>query len=191
MFRDGLEQMTQGVLSTQEADRLTRRAGEQGSWPFGAMLALANHGLQVTIYEDLAIERFMMDPASTIADSGADDAAILATDLGLEVDRASSCVRHDRIRFVERAPTLDDLDRALNDGAVITGLNAQALNGQQGYCGHFVVPTAFDGSVVTIDDPGGVPQPGRRVTADAFRTAWSSPSPRIGCLISVHRQDHP
>jgi hypothetical protein len=180
------EQLLGDQIDIEQADELTGRYNAGGCWPFQAMLTLADLGFRVTSIEDLPIQQLVDEPALTIRQSGIPLAAVLhTTDLAVESQRARACIDHERISFVERPPRLGDLRLALEDYAVITGLNAAALEGGDTYGGHFAVPTSFDGPVVTMDDPGGTPTPGRQVPEAVLRRAWTSPTPAAGCLILI------
>jgi hypothetical protein len=81
------------------------------------------------------------------------------------------------VRSEVRAPTIDDVKRALARGCLgICNVNSRVLNGRDGYSGHFVVAKGYDERSLIVHDPGPPGEANRKVAFDVFEQAWAYPT---------------
>jgi len=70
---------------------------------------------------------------------------------------------------------------------VIVNINAAALQGQEGYSGHFVVMCEIGDKDIRLHDPALPPMPDLIVPHDRFIKAWAYPTARDRNLLSISR----
>jgi hypothetical protein len=177
-------------LSAAEAELLTNfRAGRQ-TWPFAAMLALADAGATVTNVEDFDPKLFMTDPAAELRRQSNGNEELVThilqvSDADSEVEMVKRCLENPRVAFDARSPGFIDLIGAVRaqGTAVICNVNYRALVNQPGYNGHFVLVESADQGAVVLQDPGLPPLKAHKVEAETFVSAWASPDPGLANMI--------
>jgi hypothetical protein len=177
-------------LTLTDAEKLTNfRAGQQ-TWPFAAMLAMADAGATVTNVEDFDPRLFIRDPAAELRrQCNQNEELVLhilqVSDADAEVQIVKRCLEHPRVEFDARPPSLTDLIEAVsNQGtAVICNVNYRALVNQSGYNGHFVLVESADQRTVRLQDPGLPPLEAHEVEAATFLNAWTLPDPKLANMI--------
>ena len=55
-------------------------------------------------------------------------------------------------------------------------MNANALDDEEGYTGHFIVIFEYDKKGFLLHDPGLPPRPNRKVSYENFTKAWQYPT---------------
>ena len=183
--------LTGSELSAEEAERLTGFVSAQQSWPFAAMLGLAERGLWIHYVEDFDPHGFTGDPESEIRRQSGDEEVVRhileVSDVQQERARVQRCVEHPRITFDRRVPTLDDLGAAVNRQAtgIICNVNYKALVGDDGYTGHFVLVDRIVEEGLRLQNPGLPPIPCQLVDIDRFCGAWKHPKETMGNALIV------
>jgi hypothetical protein len=167
-------------LDLDAVDRLTARRPREGTWTHAAYLALAAFPtVRAEAWDPFDYERFARDPLLTVLDTFSPPiAANLANgfDLVAAATLARRLLDERPIVLHRRAPSLEDVDRVLDSGALlIANVNAAALDGRSGTTGHSVLLYARDGDLLVAHDPGtdGRGVAGRRIPRDTFVRAWS------------------
>jgi hypothetical protein len=170
-----------------ELDRITGKTDGFGTWPFAGLIWLARQGLDLTSIEIMDNRRFAAEGRAYIAELTSREFAE-SIDRGLDLSQ----VQADAAAFVEtglcevRVPTLDDVRRGVAAGGlVVCNVNSRALNGREGYMGHFVVAKGFDDSTLIVHDPGPPGQANRRVPFELFERAWADPAPTVKWLVTI------
>ena len=190
-FRMTWEALTCEQLSLARGDALTGFRDGMQTWPFAGMLAFASRGLRVCNIEDFRADDFARDPVAEIRrqiqDPDVAQFVIDESDLEQERRRVEDCIASENVSFVERVPEMADLRKALYSPAtmVIVNVNYRALNGADGYYGHFVLPVAAVDGYVAFQDPGPPPSPAARVSEEVFVKAWRSADGNAANLLVV------
>jgi hypothetical protein len=158
-----------------------------GTWPFAGYTWLREQGLDVTNVELMDNARFAAEGETYLAELfGPELAAAGARGADLARVQREAAVFVDRVRQETRIPTADDLRRAIESGGlVICNVNSRALNGREGYLGHFVVVKGFDGEGLVIHDPGPPATANRKVGFELFEKAWAYPSATAKNVVAV------
>ena len=174
-------------LSWAALDRITGKVEGLGTWPFAGYTWLHEQGLDVTNVELMDNARFAAEGRAYLAELGGQDFADSA-DPGLDLSRvqAEAAVFVEKVRCETRIPTIDDIRRAVVAGClVICNVNSRALNGREGYLGHFVVAKGFDEHGLIVHDPGPPGEANRKVAFEVFEKAWASPTASIKNLVAI------
>ncbi len=183
--------LTGSALSGEEAESITGFVSQQQSWPFAAMLGLAERGLWVRSIEDFDPRGFIRDPASEIRRQSEEEDIVShvlrVSDVEQERSRVQRCLEHPRIEFERRVPSLDDLNTAVTRPAtgVICNVNYKALVGEDGYTGHFVVIDQISQTELRLQNPGLPAIPDQVVDIGRFCAAWKHPSETMGNALIV------
>ena len=170
-----------------ELDRLTGKVEGFGTWPFAGLMWLQEQGLDVTNVELMDNRRFASEGRAYIAEvSGREFAESLDPGLDLSRVQAEAALFTRRVRCEIRAPSFDDIRRALlAGGLVVCNVNSRALNGRDGYTGHFVVAKGFDPEGLIIQDPGPPGEANRKVSFERFERAWAYPNEAVKWLAVI------
>jgi hypothetical protein len=172
-------------------DALTARRPAEGTWTHAAYLALDALGLDGIAYDAFDYEAFARAPLPTVFRVFPNDVAIrmaVGFDLIAAAGLARDLLASHPIPIVPRAPTLNDVDRHLDDGwLLIANVDAAALDGASGASGHSVLVFDRDGDDLIVHDPGasGVGTPDRRLTRPDFERAWSFMGPQHRELLAL------
>lgn len=172
--------------SWQALDRITAKLDDGGTWPFAGMVWLADNGFEVRNIELMDNERFAREGRAYLDEFFGRHAAEIESQTDYASEQAQAR------RFVEtvdceiRMPGIEDLRSLLLDGYLaICNVNSRALNGRDGYSGHFVVVKGFDADALLLHDPGPPPRADRRVALADFDKAWAFPDDKARNLIAV------
>jgi hypothetical protein len=173
--------------SFEELDRITGKVDGFGTWPFAGLTWLHEQGLVVTNVELMDNARFAAEGRDYLAQlAGREFAESLDRGLDLGAVQAQASAFVEKVRCEVRMPTVDDIRSALEAGGlVICNVNSRALNGREGYLGHFVVAKGFAGQDLIVHDPGPPGEANRRVSFAAFERAWADPTPTVKWLAVV------
>lgn len=180
------------LLSMADAELLTNFVPGRPTWPYKGLLSLADRGLFVRYTEEFPLDDFIADPAAAIRkhveDDEIADQVIEVSDLPREIEFVRACREHPRISFDQRRPTLEDLKRMIESGALaIVNVNYWRLLEQDGYDGHFVVVEEVGPDTVRLQNPGLPPLADQNVPVEDFLAAWHYPNDRLANIISVSR----
>lgn len=178
-------------LSARNADRVTNFKSGLQTWPFAAMLALADRGTFVSNVEDFDVKQFVADPTAELRRQCRGNEEVVqhilkVSDTQAEIEMARRCLEHPSIRFDQRVPNFDDLARTACSQAtgVICNINYRAMVGEPGYNGHFIlVDSIGDDDDVRIQDPGLPPLADHVVDKETFVRAWGGPDSGLPNMI--------
>lgn len=164
--------------SWSELDELTGKKEELWTWPLHAMLRLKDMGFEMINMEDFDYHRFAQEGPSYLKERLGEEvgtAQIVHSDIPCEMKNAELFLQH--FDYSPHIPGLDDLRKLLHqDFLVICNVNSCALNGHEGYIGHFVLVYGIDDNAVIIHDPGPPHRKARKVAHDLFVKAWAFPT---------------
>lgn len=190
-FRMVWHALTGSPMGSDEADGVTGFVDGENTWAFEGMLHLAHSGLDVKLFEDFDPEGFAADPRAELmrqlGSAEEVDYEFKTSDVGKQADLVGQCLLEQRIEFVRRAPTIEDLRAEANkvDQAVIAQVNNAPLIGKPGYFGHFVVVKSVDEDTVLLDNPtASIPMNDQTVAIETFVEAWKG----LPSIIVVARQ---
>jgi hypothetical protein len=177
--------------SWEALDRITGKVEGLGTWPFAGLTWLHEQRLDLTNVELMDNARFAAEGRTYIAElAGQEFADSHHRGLDLSAVQAQARTFVESVRCEVRIPTIDDVRRAVSEGClVICNVNSRALNGREGYSGHYVVVKGFDEHGLIVHDPGPPGEPNRRVAFGSFESAWASPSPAVKWLVIVRDLD--
>ena len=173
--------------SWEALDRFTGKLDGHGTWPFAGLTWLHDQGLDLTNVELMDNKRFATEGRAYIAElAGQEFADSHFRVLDLASVQAEASIFCDKVRCEMRIPTIDDIRRAVSDGClVVCNVNSRALNAREGYLGHYVVAKGFDEYCLIVHDPGPPGTANRKVSFEAFESAWASPSAAVKWLVVV------
>ena len=174
-------------LSWAALDAITGKVEGYGTWPFAGLTWLQARGLHLTNVELMDNARFAAEGIAYLAELAGPE-HVKSVDQGPDLKRvqAEAAVFVEKVHCEIRIPTIDDVRRAVADGGLaICHVNSKALNGRDGYTGHFVVVKGFDRHGLVVHDPGPPGQANRKVSFEAFEKAWAYPKPAVKTLVIV------
>ncbi len=170
----------------EELDRLTAHTANY-TWPSAGLLYCASIGLEVFVIDDTDYKRFSSEGYDYLLEQLGREVAEdqrKNSDLAQEMRYAKELISS--IPIEKRIPSRRDLHERLATGAlVISNVNSRALEGQEGYAGHFVVVIGVDDDGVWLHDPGLPPLENRFVSWDRFHRAWSYPNPQARNIMAL------
>ncbi len=168
-------------------EKVTGKVEGVGTWPFAGFTWLHEQGLAVTNVELMDNRRFAAEGQKYLAEllgQALATSALRGMDLARLREEAAAFV--DNVRCETRIPTLDDIRRAVaSTRLVICNVNSRALNGREGYNGHFVVVKGFDDDGFVVHDPGPPGTANRKVTFEVFEKAWAYAGETIKNLVVI------
>ncbi len=189
------------AVSAFEGCDLGQRAAEQMAgftpgkltWNFKAYKSLADRGLYVRALEPVDWAAFACDPLGLLrrqfGDADAEQIAARSDLWQAACDAAALLKPCPRFCREQRIPALEDLKRALEDGALaICGVDAHLLSGRAPGADHGVLCYGMDEEVIRFHDPGLPPRPARSVPIAQFLRAWSHPCDEARWLMIVRSQ---
>jgi|SRR5687768_6723473 len=173
--------------SWEALDRITGKVDGLGTWPFAGLTWLHELGLDLTNVELMDNTRFAAEGRAYIAElAGQDFADSHHRDLDLSSVQAEAATFVAKVRCEIRIPTIADIRRAVADGCLgLCNVNSRALNGREGYLGHYVVVKGFDERCLIVHDPGPPGEANRKVPFEAFEHAWANPSAAVKSLVLI------
>jgi len=163
------------------------------TWPYRAMAALAALGFEIRWIEVMDAALFTTDAIRAVGAHLEGDPATLErafrdTDIRAEQDVVRGVLEHDRVMFMQRRPTFDDIHAELSAGGlVLCGVNGRRLYGKPGWHGHFVIVDAIDDNSVRVQNPGLPPEQNRTMSLADFEDAWASPNWDMALFMGTRR----
>jgi hypothetical protein len=180
------------TLSMSEAEHLTGFREGVETWPYGMICALAEFGFEVRHIDGLSAVDLTSDPVTTLERSGLDketlDYFLRITDFSQERQFVTRALNTGLVEFETRAPTVNDILEALNDGWLpIISLDAAVLNSRprNGFEGHVVLALGLERGKLIVSDPGPPPEPRLEVSSDVLAAAMRSPTEDSGTVTLV------
>jgi hypothetical protein len=173
--------------SWKELGELTGKKEGLWTWPLYGMIRLKEKGFDIINMEDFDYEKFINLGKQYILERFGKEvgtAQIKNSDIPYEINNAK--IYQKNFDFPPCIPTFDDIKKLLDEGyLIITNVNSKALNGIDGYIGHFVLIYNLDEKNLFIHDPGLPPFKARKVSHDRFTKAWAYPSEKEKNLIAL------
>lgn len=167
--------LPQEEYSIEELDRITAKVKDLWTWPMAGILNLRKKGFDVVILDAFNYEKFSKEGTKYLYDLFGSEVAgeqIKHSDINQEIEFTKQMLKED-IRYIKE-PSLDEISKLLNQGyLVICNVNANSLNNEEGYEGHFVVVYNVDSDFVYFQDPGLPPRENRKETKKDFEESWS------------------
>lgn len=161
-----------------DLDRVTGKQEGRWTWPLYSMLQLKDMGFEIINMEYFDYHRFAREGSRYLLEMYGEEvgtAQIQHSNIPYEMKNAELFMR--RFRFRPSVPDLNDLRELLRDGyLLVCNVNICALNGEDGYSGHFVLVYGVDESGIVFHDPGPPPGKSRKVPRDLFAGAWAYPT---------------
>jgi len=180
------------TLSMSEAEHLTGFREGVETWPYGMISALAEMGFEVRHIDGLSALDLTSDPVGTLERSGLDketlDYFLRITDFSKESQFVTRAIKTGRVAFETRAPRVDEIREALDDGWLpIISLDAAVLNSRprDGFEGHVVLALGSKRGKFIISDPGPPPEPRLAVSPGVLAAAMQSPTKDSGTVTLV------
>ncbi|PJE63370.1 hypothetical protein COU89_03690 [Candidatus Roizmanbacteria bacterium CG10_big_fil_rev_8_21_14_0_10_45_7] len=174
-FQAGLKMILKYFLpdkdySMEELDVLCAKKEGLYTWASQALLNLHAMGFDIVDIDTFDIDAFMRTGGEYLIKK-------YGAEMGNIQVRNSDIVQEQRIYgeysklgiHQQHLPTITDIKHLLNEGYLACcNVNYYALNGKEGYGGHFVVIYSYDTEGLFLHDPGLPPQPHRKVPYGVF-----------------------
>lgn len=157
------------TVSMRELDRLTHRHSNQWTWPAAAALAMNRLGFESSLISgigDMDFHAFAKQGQVYLRKLWTPDTlAAEAAHTSIERQRILAKVLVEEGDWIDRPATTKDLRRFFREGYyVVLRVNARALNGKEGFFGHWVLVTDIHKNGLTVHDPGLPGRPYRRIS---------------------------
>ena len=173
--------------SWEEIRKITGKKEGLWTWPQHAMVELLARGFDVINVEDFDFRAFIKNPQEFLKLQYGEDGAreqVAHSDIEAEKRYAQELLQHGKQEM--RIPDFSDIRSFLGKGFLVVCLiNAKALNGQEGYVGHFVVVFACNDEMIAFHDPGLPPTPNRTVVLKDSKKAWAYPTEKAKGIIAI------
>jgi len=168
--------MPERKFALEELEQITHKAPEGGAFATHYLIWLADQGFEIKrwdMHDWKAFEREGVNYIRRTIGDGAADYAAKTADIPYEQSVVDEFL--DKVKLVRQKPTVDIAEQALRDGWLLRApVNSRILNKHEGYMGHSVVITGFDGDDVIFHDPGPPAIKSRRVSRTVFQRAMDS-----------------
>ncbi len=173
-------------------DLLSAKRPGKYTWATASVIALLKKGYDVKGASLFDSERFVeLGEKYLIEFYGVDDGNVQIQNCNVAQEIRLTRQLNRLVPPEVREPDLQEVQKLLDDGyVVITNVNSRALNGLDGYVGHFVVVLKVGDDGVEVHDPGLPPQANRVVPKDVFDTAWAGRNKRSRNTLAVRRPNH-
>lgn len=172
-------------------EKLTGKKEGLWTWPLYGMLRLREMGFSIINMEDFDYHKFVQSGDTYLLERFGKEvgtAQIQNSDIPFEINNAKLFMKY--FKDTSKIPSISDIKKLLCENyLIITNLNSSALNGKDGYVGHFVLIYRFDENHLYVHDPGPPPIKARKVSFDIFGKAWAYPSKQDQNLIAL-RYNH-
>jgi len=173
--------------SWKELEKLTGKKEGLWTWPLYGMLRLQEKGFDIINMEDFDYRRFIRLGKSYLLERlgrEAGTAQIENSDIPFEINNAKQFIKY--FNGPPQIPSIDDIKKLLDiNYLIICNVNSNALNGMQGYTGHFILVYHLDKNYLYIHNPGLPPIEAHKVSYDGFTKAWAYPEKRDKNLIAL------
>ena len=150
------------------------------TWPTAAMMWMKNRGFDVKDIEMFDYDEFVKDGEKYLRKlygTEAGNEQIKHSDIAQEIDYAKQFLKLNAV--TKEIPTKETLKELLKEKYLLMCLiNAQRLDHESGYVGHFVIVKGFCENEFIIHDPGLPPMENRKVSIAEFEAAWAFPNER-------------
>lgn len=169
------------ILSWDDIDRLSNKQPEKWSWPQFAAKNMLDRGYAVEsicYYSDKEI--IDKGVRQYLVDLQGEEAAEISIQNSVSPEKIEEACRalisHPKQNHKKKIPAIEDIRALLDKGCLIISMvNAKALNGKDGYAGHFVLIYGMDDAFIYMHDSGLPALPERKVTHADFLAAATSP----------------
>lgn len=172
--------------SWEELREITGKKEGLWTWPQHVMVELLGKGYDVVDVEDFDFRAFIQNPLQFLKEQYGEEGAreqVAHSDIEAEKRYAQEFLQHGKQEV--RIPDFSDIRSFLDKGYLVGCLlNSNALNGREGYVGHFVVVFDCNNEMITFHDPGSPPTPGRSIALKDFEKAWAYETEKAKALLA-------
>ncbi len=191
-FQACLKMVLKYFLPTQdfswaELDGITGKEKDCWTWPFVGLAWLTHKGFEVINIDMFCIQSFIERGEKYILDFYGQEVGneqIKYSNIALERERAVQFAKV--VRTELRLPQYADIMAYLNEGfLIIVNVNAEALNKEDGYTGHFIVITGFEEDRLFYHNPGLPGALNNQIRWTDFDRAWSFPQAQARNLVAI------
>jgi len=173
--------------SWEELEKLTGKKEGLWTWPLYGMLRLKEKGFDIINMEDFDYQRFIKLGNSYLLERLGKEvgtAQIKNSDIPFEINNAKQFIKY--FNGSPQIASIEDIKKLLDiNYLIICNVNSNALNGMQGYNGHFILVYHLDKNYLYIHNPGLPPVKAHKVPYDVFTKAWAYPEERNKNLIAL------
>jgi hypothetical protein len=163
------------------------------TWPLHLTLKLAGKGYDVIFMDTLDLKKLARNPRKTLVDTYgqavADDQIAHSNMKGVVRD-ALALVKNKNVKFKAHIPHYENITELLDDRyLVICNVNAKALDGAEGYSGHFVLVYGHlrKPDRLVVHNPG-LPARARQVVPrKLFEKAWAHGGDEYKNILALKR----
>ena len=174
-------------FSWEQMESITGKEVGLWTWPQQGIVWLSQNGFEVINIEIFDYPQFVREGGDYLISFYGKDGGleqIKHSNVAKEQQTCSQFIR--QVKTELRLPNWDDIRRLLSQGYLLGCLvNSSALNGKEGYVGHFIVLTNILDNSISFNDPGLPPVENRRVDLSTFEKAWAYPDNNAKNLIAV------
>lgn len=168
--------MPERQFTIEELEKITGKATEGGAFATHYLIWMVDQGFEVKRWDThdwKAFEREGVDYIRRVIGDGAADYVAEFADIPYEQSVVDEFL--EKVRLVPQKPTVDMAEKAFRDGWLLrAAVNSRILNNREGYMGHSIVITGFDGDEVIFHDPGLPAEANRRASREVFQRAMDS-----------------
>ena len=172
-----------------ELDRLTEKAGNQGTWWPPGLTSFTKMGLKVRAIEAFDYQQYYEQGQRYVLNH-----------FGPEI--GSWYLRHTNILNIKesipeflktvdfecRAATMADIDELLAEGWLVgLELNSRRLHNLDGFVAHMVVIFSAKNGKYFMHDPGLPPRPNLEISASRLEDIWLGAEPKTAALLAIKR----
>ncbi|MDB4978901.1 MAG: hypothetical protein JWM56_1087 [Candidatus Peribacteria bacterium] len=176
-------------FSWEQLDALTGKKPELWTSKMKGILELKAMDFEIVDMDTFDYERYVTIGAPYFMERYGEEAGrdqILHTDVPYDIQSAREYVAAGLHQ--KKVPVMDDCKKFLDDGyVVICEVNPYAMDGKDGYAGHFILLIGYDDNGFLMHDPGLPPVPNLHVIFDVFHKAWAYPNENMPNLTAVRR----
>jgi hypothetical protein len=163
--------------SFEELDLLSDKVLGKWTWATRALVNLEKMGYKLANMEDFDYHNFSQNGKKYLIKKFGNKVAhqqMVHSDIEKEMVDAKEFIEIFGNNFV--IPEIKDIKYFIDSGYLVgCNINANVLNKEPGYCGHFILIFGYDDQNLHIHDPGAPPISGRKVTWPDFLSAWAYP----------------
>jgi len=174
-------------FSWEELEKITAKVDGLWTWPTAGVLWLHNNGFKVRDVGTFDYATFVKKGDDYLIELFGEKVGreqIIHSDTTQEIKYAKQIVASGICEL--QIPTISELKQRLDEKyLLICNVNSRALNGKDGYAGHFVLLTTYADKEFVLHDPGLPPSKNRKVTFTDFERAWAYPDEQAKNYIAV------
>lgn len=176
--------------SWEELEKVTAKVDGLWTWPTAGMLWLHTNGFEVHDVETFDYAKFAEKGGDYLIELFGEKVGqeqIDHSNLDQEINYAKQIVGADLCEA--RMPEASELKQRLDEKyLLICNVNSRALNGKDGYVGHFVLLTGYTDKGFVLHDPGLPPLKNREVAFADFERAWAYPDEQAKNYIGIRNK---